>query len=101
MRGRHIVQQVIFYILNKNLVRPLVLNEQMEKSLEKIEAVISDLLRNSEDLSDVVAAQDKEISRMKDSLQWLLEREFERQNAENTAIVIAMLCLDLTSKPCI
>ena len=86
MRSRHIVQQVIFYILNKNLVRPLVLNEQMEKSLEKIEAVISDLLRNSEDLSDVVAAQDKEISRMKDSLLWLLEREFERQNAENTAI---------------
>ena len=85
MRSRHIVQQVIFYILNKNLVRPLVLNERMEKSLEKIEAVISDLLRNSEDLSDVVAAQDKEISRMKDSLQWLLEREFERQNAENTA----------------
>ena len=78
MRSRHIVQQLIFYILNKNLVRPLVLNEQMEKSLEKIEAVISDLLRNSEDLSDVVAAQDKEISRMKDSLQWLLEREFER-----------------------
>jgi len=85
VRSRHIVRQVIFYILNKNLVRPLVLNEQMEKSLEKIEAVISDLLRNSEDLSDVVAAQDKEISRMKDSLQWLLEREFERQNAENTA----------------
>ena len=85
MRSRHIVQQVIFYILNKNLVRLLVLNEKMEKSLEKIEAVISDLLRNSEDLSDVVAAQDKEISRMKDSLQWLLEREFERQNAENTA----------------
>ena len=79
------MQQVIFYILNKNLVRPLVLNEQMEKSLEKIEAVISDLLRNSEDLSDVVAAQDKEISRMKDSLQWLLDREFERQIAENTA----------------
>ena len=67
MRSRHIVQQVIFYILNKNLVRPLVLNEQMEKSLEKIEAVISDLLRNSEDLSDVVAAQDKEISRIKNS----------------------------------
>ena len=85
MRSRHIVRQVIFYILNKNLVRPLVLNEQMEKSLEKIEAVISDLLRNSEDLSDVVAAQDKEISRMKDSLQWLLEREFVRQNAENAA----------------
>ena len=85
MRSRHIVQQVIFYILNKNLVRPLVLNEQMEKSLEKIESVISDLLRNSEDLSDVVAAQDKEISRMKDSLLWLLTRQFERQNAENTA----------------
>ena len=57
----------------------------MEKSLEKIEAVISDLLRTSEDLSDVVTAQDKEISRMKDSLHWLLEREFERQNAENKA----------------
>ena len=65
-------------------MRPIVLNEQVEKSLEKIEAVISDLLRNSEDLSDVVAAQDKEISRIKDSLQWLLEQEFERQNIENT-----------------
>ena len=85
MRSRHIVHQVIFNVLDKYLVRPLVLNEQMEKSLEKIEAVISDLLRNSEDLSDVVAAQDKEISRIKDSLQWLLEQEFERQNIENTA----------------
>tara|TARA_B100001989_G_C24509083_1_gene449343 strand:- start:1080 stop:1346 length:267 start_codon:yes stop_codon:yes gene_type:complete len=79
------MQQLIFYILNENFVRPIVLNEQVEKSLEKIEAVISDLLRNSEDLSDVVAAQDKEISRIKDSLQWLLEQEFERQNIENTA----------------
>ena len=85
MRSRHIMQQLIFYILNENFVRPTVLNEQVEKSLEKIEAVISDLLRNSEDLSDVVAAQDKEISRIKDSLQWLLEQEFERQNIENTA----------------
>ena len=85
MRSRHIVQQLIFNILNENFVRPIVLNEQVEKSLEKIEAVISDLLRNSEDLSDVVAAQDKEISRIKDSLQWLLEQEFERQNIENTA----------------
>lgn len=85
MRSRHIVQQLIFYILNENFVRPIVLNEQVEKSLEKIEAVISDLLRNSEDLSDVVAAQDKEISKIKDSLQWLLEQEFERQNIENTA----------------
>ena len=85
MRSRHIVQQLIFYILNENFVRSIVLNEQVEKSLEKIEAVISDLLRNSEDLSDVVAAQDKEISKIKDSLQWLLEQEFERQNIENTA----------------
>ena len=85
MRSRHIVQQLIFYISNENYVRPIVLNEQVEKSFEKIEAVISDLLRNSEDLSDVVAAQDKEISRIKDSLQWLLEQEFERQNIENTA----------------
>jgi len=85
VRSRHIVQQLIFYILNENFVRPIVLNEQVEKSLEKIEAVISDLLRNSEDLSDVVAAQDKEISKIKDSLQWLLEQEFERQNIENTA----------------
>ena len=85
MRSRHIVQQLILYILNENFVRPIVLNEQVEKSLEKIEAVISDLLRNSEDLSDVVAAQDKEISKIKDSLQWLLEQEFERQNIENTA----------------
>jgi len=86
VRSRHIVHRVIFYMLNKNLLGLLVLNEQMEKSLEKIEAVISDLLRNSEDLSDIVAAQDKELSRIQDSLKWLLEREFERQNAENTAI---------------
>ena len=65
-------------------MRQIVLNEQMEESIEKIEAVISNLVRTSEDLSDIVAAQDKEISRIKDSLQWLLEREFERQNAENT-----------------
>ena len=85
MRSRHIVHRVIFYMLNRNLLRLLVLHEQMEKSLKKIEAVISDLLRNSEDLSDIVAAQDK-LSRIQDSLKWLLEREFERQNAENTAI---------------
>ena len=65
-------------------MRLIVLNEQMEESIEKIEAVISDLVRNSEDLSDIVAAQDKEISRIKDNLQWLLERDFERQTAENT-----------------
>ena len=65
-------------------MRLIVLNEQMEERMEKIEAVISDLARNSEDLSDIVAAQDKEISKIKDSLQWLLDREFERQNAENT-----------------
>lgn len=65
-------------------MRLIVLNEQMEERIEKIEAVISNLVRNSEDLSDIVAAQDKEISRIKDSLQWFLERDFERQNAENT-----------------
>ena len=60
------------------------MNERIEKSLEKIESVISDLLRSSDDLSDVVATQDKEISKMKDILKWLLERECERQNPENT-----------------
>ena len=81
---RHIAHQVIFYILSEILMRLIVLNEQMEERIEKIEAVISNLVRNSEDLSDIVAAQDKEISRIKDNLQWLLERGFERQNAENT-----------------
>ena len=84
MCSRHIAHQVILYILSEILMRLIVLNEQMEERIEKIEAVISNLVRNSEDLSDIVAAQDKEISRIKDSLQWLLEREFERQNAENT-----------------
>ena len=45
-------------------MRLIVLNEQMEERIEKIEAVISNLVRNSEDLSDIVAAQDKEISRI-------------------------------------
>ena len=84
MCSRHIAHQVIFYISSEILMRLIVLNEQMEERIEKIEAVISNLVRNSEDLSDIVAAQDKEISRIKDNLQWLLERDFERQNAENT-----------------
>ena len=84
MCSRHIAHQVIFCILSEILMRLIVLNEQMEERIEKIEAVISNLVRNSEDLSDIVAAQDKEISRIKDSLQWFLERDFERQNAENT-----------------
>ena len=62
------------------------MNEQTEKNIEKIEAVISELIRNNEDLSDVVAAQDKEISKMRDRLQWLLEREFERQNIESVVM---------------
>ena len=85
MCSRHIAHQVIFYISSEILIRQIVLNEQMEERIEKIEAVISNLVRNSEDLSDIVAAQDKELSRLKDCLKWLLEREFERQNAENTA----------------
>ncbi len=84
MCSRHIARQVIFYISSEIFMRQIVLNEQMEERIEKIEAVISNLVRNSEDLSDIVAAQDKEISRIKDSLRWLLEREFERRNAENT-----------------
>ena len=39
-------------------MRLIVLNKQMEERIEKIEAVISNLVRNSEDLSDIVAAQD-------------------------------------------
>ena len=84
MCSRHIAHQVIFYILSEILMRLIVLNEQMEERIEKIEAVISNLVCNSEDLSDIGAAQDKEISRIKDSLQLFLERDFERQNAENT-----------------
>jgi SlyX protein len=48
--------------------------------------VISELIRNNEDLSDVVAAQNKEISKIRDRLQWLLEREFERQNIESAVM---------------
>ena len=64
----------------------MILNEQTEKNIEKIEAVISELIRNNEDLSDVVAAQDKEFSKMRDRLQWLLEREFERQSTERAVM---------------
>ena len=60
----------------------MILNEQTEKNIEKIEAVISELIRNNEDLSDVVAAQNKEISKTRDRLHRLLEREFELQNIE-------------------
>ena len=64
----------------------MILNEQTEKNIEKIEAVISELIRNNEDLSDVVAALNKEISKIRDRLQWLLEREFERQNIESAVM---------------
>ena len=34
----------------------MILNEQTEKNIEKIEAVISELIRNNEDLSDVAVS---------------------------------------------
>ena len=62
------------YIYIEEILMGYSFERQMEESIEKIEAVISDLVRNSEDLSDIVAAQDKEISRIKDILQWLRKR---------------------------
>ena len=62
------------------------MNEQTEKNIDKIEADNSEIIRNKQDLSDVVAAQNKEISKIRDRLQWLLEREFERQNIESAVM---------------
>lgn len=59
-----------------------------EDRLIRLEALASDLLRMVEDLSDVVARQEREIGLLTRRIGLLMEREAERE-AEGGAIPLA------------
>ena len=55
--------------------------------MEKLEAQIAHLTRTVDDLSEVIARQDKEIALLTRRVQMLMEREAERE-AENTGGIV-------------
>lgn len=54
----------------------------------QLEEQIAHLTRALEDLSDVVAQQDREITRLRLQLEHLIEREAERSMSEGGSVVI-------------
>ena len=57
--------------------------------LQRLEEGIAHLTRMVEDLSDVVARQEREIVRLKSRVGMLLEREAEREAADGSSIPLA------------
>ena len=57
--------------------------------LQPLEEGIAHLTRMVEDLSDVVARQEREIIRLKSRVGMLLEREAEREVADGNSIPLA------------
>jgi SlyX protein len=55
--------------------------------MEKLEAQIAHLIRTVDDLSEVIARQDKEIALLTRRVQMLMEREAQRE-AENTGGIV-------------
>lgn len=51
----------------------------MDERLTKLEELAAHLVRVSEDLSDVVARQEKEIDRLRKAVELLSQREAERE----------------------
>ncbi|MEL7011719.1 MAG: SlyX family protein [Pseudomonadota bacterium] len=56
--------------------------------MTKIEETLAHLTRTVEDLSDVVARQEREIETLTRRVQMLLEREAERQSEGGGAVVL-------------
>ncbi|MEL6121750.1 MAG: SlyX family protein [Pseudomonadota bacterium] len=56
--------------------------------MTQIEETLAHLTRTVEDLSDVVARQEREIETLKRRVQMLLEREAERQSEGGGGVVI-------------
>ncbi|MEM1273033.1 MAG: SlyX family protein [Pseudomonadota bacterium] len=59
------------------------------KNVEEIEAHVAHLQRMVEDLSDVVARQDAEVSMLRRQVALLLEREATREAAETGSFTVA------------
>ncbi|MEM6590149.1 MAG: SlyX family protein [Pseudomonadota bacterium] len=56
--------------------------------MTQIEETLAHLTRTVEDLSDVVARQEREIETLKRRVQMLLEREAERQSEGSGGVVL-------------
>ncbi|GGE00073.1 SlyX protein [Gemmobacter megaterium] len=61
----------------------------MDTRLTQLETLVAHLTRTVEDLSDVTAAQGREIDRLKRRVGLLLEREAEREADGSHAIPLA------------
>lgn len=61
----------------------------MDQRITELEERIAHLMKVSEELSDVVARQDREIDTMKHRLQMLMEREAQREFDEGGSVPLA------------
>ncbi len=57
-------------------------------TMQELEEKLAHLLRVVDDLSDVVASQQKEIDRLTARVEMLMRREAEREAAEGAAVVL-------------
>ena len=62
---------------------------RMDQRITELEERIAHLMKVSEELSDVVARQDREIDTMKRRLQMLMEREAQREFDEGGSVPLA------------
>ncbi|SLN45104.1 hypothetical protein PSA7680_02294 [Pseudoruegeria aquimaris] len=60
-----------------------------EDRITHLEELIAHLTRTVEDLSDVIARQDQDITRLKNRVQLLVEREAQREADEGSSIPLA------------
>lgn len=56
--------------------------------MEKLEEQIAHLIRSLDDLSDVIARQDREIGVLTRRVDMLMQREAEREAADGAAVVL-------------
>ncbi len=56
-------------------------------AMQEIEEKLAHLMRSIDDLSDVVARQEKEIARLTARVEMLMRREAEREANEGVAVV--------------
>ncbi len=56
--------------------------------MQHLEEKLSHLIRTVDELSDIVARQDREIQQLTTKVTFLLQREAEREAAEGGAIVL-------------
>ncbi len=60
----------------------------MTRSMEKLEEQIAHLIRTVEDLSDIVARQEAEITTLNRRVHMLMQREGEREASGSGGIVV-------------